>query len=272
MLPATKEQPKEMLPVPILTSKYGLVFKPFLQLIYEQLYDVGIRTFIFVVGRGKRSIEDHFTPDWSYVEYLESKGKKREAEILKDFYRRLEKSVIIWVNQPQPLGFGDAVERAAQLVKGSYVVHAGDITFRDPKNSEPIHLKELIKVYNNRKPDALIMLHRVPDPHHYGIAEVEEIEGNVYKVIRVMEKPSKPPTNLAIAAIYIFNDMLLEALKKTPPRPYGEKELTDAIQRLIDEGTRVEAIVVDNALFIDIGRPETYINAINTLASMELSV
>ncbi|HID40780.1 MAG TPA: hypothetical protein EYP33_01340, partial [Pyrodictium sp.] len=104
MLPATKEQPKEMLPVPMRNSRHGLVFKPFLQLVFEQLYDAGIRRFIFVVGRGKRSIEDHFTPDWGYAHYLEQRGKKREAELLYEFYQRLEDSTLVWVNQPEPRG------------------------------------------------------------------------------------------------------------------------------------------------------------------------
>lgn len=266
MLPATKEQPKEMLPVPVRHPRYGLVFKPFLQLVYENLYAAGIRRFIFVVGRGKRSIEDHFTPDWGYADYLESRGKKREAEMLREFYHMIESSTIAWVNQPQPLGFGDAVYRGALLAGDKpFIVHAGDILLYNPgDNSSPI-LSRLIRLYSEREPDALIVLRRVKDPRHYGVAVVEEKNNGVYVVRSVVEKPEKPPSNLAIAAIYAFHPVITKALKTLKPSKRGEIELTDAIKRLIEWGLRVEAIEATSERFLDIGRPETYLETINTL-------
>jgi len=106
--PATKELPKEMLPI---FHREGdrIVVKPLLQLIFEQLHDVGIREFCFVIGRGKRAIEDHFTPDPIFLRELRERGKGREAESLERFYAMLSDSSITWVNQPEPRGFGDAV-------------------------------------------------------------------------------------------------------------------------------------------------------------------
>jgi len=94
MLPFTKEIPKEMLPV----ISNGEI-KPIIQVVFEQLFSQGIRDFVFVVSRGKRVIEDYFTPDYDFVDYLESVGKVKQAESLKGFYQLIEKSNIAFVNQ-----------------------------------------------------------------------------------------------------------------------------------------------------------------------------
>ena len=126
LLPITKEIPKEMLPLPI---KEGgeVVFKPMLQAIFEQLYEFGFRNFCFVVGRGKRTVEDYFTPDYEFLRYLRSKGKEKSAKLLEDFYEKISTSSVVFVNQPEPLGFGDAVYRAKPFVgSDSFLLHAGD--------------------------------------------------------------------------------------------------------------------------------------------------
>ena len=94
LLSATKEMPKEMLPLFSTDANNKIMLKPVLQLIFEQLYDAGFREFCFVVGRGKRSVEDHFTPDHSSVELLRKKGKTDLAARLEDFYSRVESSTI----------------------------------------------------------------------------------------------------------------------------------------------------------------------------------
>jgi len=93
------------LPLFCVDSNGDLLLNPVLQLIFEQLYEVGFREFCFIVGRGKRSIEDHFTPDYSYVELLRRRGKEGLAVELEEFYRKVESSVIAWINQPEPRGF-----------------------------------------------------------------------------------------------------------------------------------------------------------------------
>jgi UTP--glucose-1-phosphate uridylyltransferase len=90
LLPATKEQPKEMLPLFARASGGQACLKPLLQLVFEQLYDVGFREFYFIIGREKRAIEDHFTPDFSYVGMLERRKKNELAGELKNFYQKIE--------------------------------------------------------------------------------------------------------------------------------------------------------------------------------------
>lgn len=272
MLPATKEQPKEMLPVPIRDPKHGLVFKPFVQIVFEQLYEVGVRNFIFVVGRGKRVIEDYFTPDWGYVMYLEQKGKKREAELLYDFYNKLESSRMVWVNQPEPRGFGDAVYRGGCIVGDRpFIVHAGDIIVMDIHSLKSRSLERLIMLYGKYKPEALLLVKKVKDPRHYGVAVAELLEDNerIYAVRRVVEKPPEPISDMAITAIYVFRPSVVEALRGLKPSQRGEVEVTDAIQALVDGGHPVMALEAPrDEVMIDIGRPETYIEAIKTLSGI----
>ena len=109
LFPATKEQPKEMLPIFSKTEHGDMMVKPVVQLVFEQLHDAGLREFCYVVGRGKRGIEDHFTPDAECIRMLEEMGKNGQASDLESFYKKLETSTIMWVNQPEPKGFGNAV-------------------------------------------------------------------------------------------------------------------------------------------------------------------
>ena len=102
LLSATKEQPKEMLPIFARGTKGDLCLKPIVQLIFEQLYTVGFREFCFIVGRGKRAIEDHFTPDSSFVSKLDSRGLDSATEDLQAFYRMVDDSTLVWINQPAP--------------------------------------------------------------------------------------------------------------------------------------------------------------------------
>jgi len=109
LFPATKEQPKEMLPIFSRSSHGDMMVKPVVQLVFEQLHEAGLREFCYVVGRGKRGIEDHFTPDPDCIRTLEGMGKNGPASDLEGFYEKLESSTIMWVNQPTPKGFGNAV-------------------------------------------------------------------------------------------------------------------------------------------------------------------
>jgi len=101
LFPATKEQPKEMLPIFSKSNSGDMVVKPVVQLVFEQLHDVGIREFCYVVGKGKRGIEDHFTPDVECIKMLEHMGKNGQASDLDSFYHKLDTSTILWVNQPE---------------------------------------------------------------------------------------------------------------------------------------------------------------------------
>lgn len=262
LFPATKEQPKEMLPIFARLANGDVGVKPLLQLVFEQLYDAGFREFCFVVGRGKRTIEDHFTPDLSSVVLLKDRGKDDQASNLNGFYLKLKTSTIIWVNQPEPKGFGDAVLMAQPFVQNERcLVHAGD-TYIISKNAA--HLKLLMKVHERLSTDAIFLVQEMEDPRQYGVIEAEMIEKEVYRVEAAIEKPEKPPTNLAIMPIYLFNPVIFKALQKTAPGKGGEVQLTDAIQRLVDWGLNVCAVRLNpNEVRLDIGNPETYWQALS---------
>ena len=256
LLTATKELPKEMLPV-FHRVNDTLYVKPTLQIIFEYLYDAGIREFIFIVSRGKRAIEDHFNADWDLYEYLKSRGKTELAGLLKDFYMKIEDSLIVFINQYRPLGFGDAVLRAEPLIKtGPFLLHAGDDLVVSRGND---HIDRLRKVYDEYDCDAVFLVEEVPDPRNYGVITGRMVSDDVIRVENIVEKPKVPPSNLAIVAIYIFNESIFRALKSTPLSPAGELYLSDAIKRLVMDGYKVYAVKLrDNEFRLDVGTPENY--------------
>lgn len=261
LTPATKEQPKEMLPMFTSEGGSGLYLTPFLQLVFEQLYRAGLSEFCFVVGRGKRAIEDHFTPDRAYFEMLSEKGKSEEASRLQDFYNKVGSSTIVWVNQPSPIGFGDAVLKAKSFVgKEKFLVHAGDNYICSETDG---HLSRLAKVEEELGADAVFLLTEIQDPKHHGIIEGERVDDGVFRVLRAVEKPSKPFSNLAIVPVYLFGPDIFEALARTCPGVDGEIQLTDAIQILINLERKVYAIpLMKGEVRLDIGSAETYWEAL----------
>ena len=178
LLSATKEQPKEMLPIFFRDGDGCLCLRPMLQLLFEQLHDFGAREFCFIVGGGKRAIEDHFTPDHEFIRHLNSRGRNSEAAELEDFYRRIEASTIIWVNQTRPKGFGDAVLRSESTVGTEpFLVHAGDTCIISKHESI---LKRLKDQHARGSAVATLALQKIPDHRGYGVAEIsEEEQGNL---------------------------------------------------------------------------------------------
>jgi len=262
LLPATKEQPKEMLPVFSRLANGDAGVKPLLQMIFEQLYNSGFREFCFIVGRGKRAIEDHFTPDPKFLNLLKGAGKIDLTTDLESFYLKLANSSIIWVNQPEPKGFGDAVLLAQPFVRDELcLVHAGD-TFIISENEG--HLRSLIEANERFNADAIFLIQEVENPKQYGVIEVKEVEEGIYRVKRAVEKPEKPPTNLAIMPVYIFRPTIFNALQETLPGRGGEIQLTDAIQKMIEWGLNVYALRLGPGdIRLDIGSPETYWQALS---------
>jgi len=261
LLPVTKEQPKEMLPIFAYDERVGLCVKPLLQLVFEQLFDFGFREFCFVIGRGKRAIEDHFTPDYDYVDELERRGKDALAASLRGFYERVEKSIIMWVNQPNPRGFGDAVLHARPFVgDDEFLVHAGATYIISDGNR---HFSDLIKVYDRFGSNAAFLVLEVENPRQYGVIEGSLIDNGVYLVDRLVEKPEVPPTNLAIMPVYLFDPVIFKALEVTPPGKGGEVQLTDGIQKVVDWGLKVHAVPLkEDQLRLDIGNPKNYWEAL----------
>ncbi|HLI45786.1 MAG TPA: sugar phosphate nucleotidyltransferase [Geobacterales bacterium] len=261
LLPTSKELPKEMLAIFAKNHNGNIILKPLLQIIYEQLFDFGIRDFCFVVGRGKRAIEDHFTPDWDFVKKLKEKGKNTLAYELELFYDRIQKSNIIWINQPEPRGFGHAVLMAKPFIKDEpFIVCAGDtVIFHE---NEPL-LKRLERMYEEMAANAALLLQYVEDPRQYGVAIVERTNKNYLKVKSVIEKPAQIISNLAIMPYYIFDKNIMDKLEKIEPGIGNEIQLTDAIQALIDDDLKVFALELDKGdLRLDIGTPETYWEAL----------
>lgn len=261
LLPATKEQPKEMLPLFAPSAGGRLALKPIVQLIFEQLYDVGIRDFCFVIGRTKRAISDHFTEDREFLSDLEKAGNERLVGDLADFYRRLDDSNLTWVNQARPIGFGHAVLRAKKVVGDSdFLVHAGDTCIISNEHS---HLRRLIGTFLQEKCEAAFLLKEMADVRERGVAEARQIGEGLFSVQRVIEKPDLPPSNLAIEPIYTFKSSIFDCLQEVRPGTGSEIQLTDAIQLLIEAGKKVLAMsLLRSDLRLDIGNPESYWQAL----------
>ena len=257
LLPFTKEIPKEMMPIFSNTFANKKVVLPILQYIYEQLYSMNFRDYCFVVGREKRSIEDHFTPHEAYLKELSGDYKKN----MKNFYEKLEKSHLVWINQNRPLGFGDAVKRAERYVgEGDFVVHAGDVTILSNTKHPILRLIET----SQKNPDvkAILLCKEIKDFQRYGVPTVSKISSNLFSVNEVVEKPQKPKSNLGILPLYYFKSDIFSSLKKIKPGKGKEFQLTDAIQNLIDEKEKVLAISLNkNEEEVDVGTVESYRNA-----------
>jgi len=259
LLTLTKDQPKEM--VPIFAKSFNeITLRPLIEHIFLYLYDSGIRNFFFIVGKKKRSIEDHFTPERNYQEYLK-RSDHNYHDLLEDFYKKIEKSNIVWINQNAPRGFGAAVLNAKEIVGSKpFLVHAGDAYVRD--NSK--HILNLIKTYQKNDPDIIFYLKEITNPKSYGVAMVSKINQGLYQVIGLEEKPKHPKSNLAVMPIYIFKPKIFDALSKIRPGVGNELQLTDAIQKILSQDQNVIAMKFPNSDdCIDIGTPENYFRAVS---------
>ena len=261
LLPATKETPKEMLPLFTFNESEGVHLKPVVQVVFESLYEVGFRDFCFVVGRSKRAVEDHFTPDYQFVHLLEEKGLKCQVEELNRFYRMIVNSKILFVNQPEPRGFGDAVLRAESFVGSeAFLVHAGDDLILSNNGG---HLRRLLKAFDKNNADVVFLVEEVENPRQYGVVKAEFMEEGILRVLDIVEKPREPPSNLAVVAIYVFKPSIFDKLRKTEPDKKGEIQLTDAIKAAIDSGEKVLAVkLCENEKRLDVGNPRRYWNAL----------
>ena len=219
-LPATKAQPKEMLPI---------VDKPVIQYIVEEAVRAGIEQIVFVTGKHKRAIEDHFDTNFELEYVLEKKGKEELLKLVRGVTNLAE---IIYIRQKEPLGLGHAILTAEPVIGNEpFAVLLGD----DIMVSEPPAIKQLMDVFCKYR-CTVLGVQRVPeeDVSKYGIVGGKEIEPGVFKVDTLMEKPSteEAPSDLAITGRYILTPGIFEALRKTPPGKGGEIQLTDGIERL----------------------------------------
>jgi len=249
LLPFTKELPKEMAPI-FYHTENGIQMKPLIQLIFENLYNAGIREFCFVTGKTKRAIENHFTPDFL-----------NDKESMSSFYKKLLDSKIFWVTQNSQKGFGDAVRYAESFIEtGDFILQAGDVALIQNGSS---FLRKLINQVKDSQQGAILSIRRVSEPKRHGIVILENEEHEISRVTKAIEKPDFPPTNFGIMPIYLLNYSIFAALGRTQPGKNNEIQLTDAIQMLIDSGKNVKAIRVDKERFWDVGTPEAYWEALN---------
>lgn len=265
LLPTTKVQPKEMLPI-FSSLNNDLLLKPMVQLIFEQLFDFGIHDFCFIVGKEKRVIKDHFSPDYSILNNLSNQKNTVSFKDMKSFYKRIEKSNITWINQSNPLGYGHAVSLASSFVgDDDFILHAGDTLIIQPNN---LHLKELNRLSNHA--DCIVALEKIKNPSAYGVVlgkrnKKIETNFNVYTIQEAVEKPLTSISNLAIMALNKFTPDVMKILKKIQPGYGGEIQITDAIQHMIDSQMKVLGYEYSNSCIrLDIGTPETYFHAQQT--------
>lgn len=255
----TKESSKEMVPLFYKQHDGTILLKPLLEIIFENLFDSGFRNFCIVVGRGKETIENHFSPHYDFIDLLKKKGEVKYANILCKLYNKIEKSSIIWIRQHLHNGIGPATLLAKDVIGDKpFLFHAGDLYIPRRK-----YLKDMIETHEKFNPSATIGLKKVPEPRRYGIATIKKNGKNQIKIIKVVEKPKNPPTNYALTGVNIFEHDIFNAIKKTKKGIKGEIQLTDSIQTLIKEGHNVlGSIMSPNDPCIDIGVPETYFTAL----------
>ncbi len=257
LLPLTKALPKEMLPIYSSSTTGQLVLKPILQVIFESLFQYGIRDYSFIVGKTKRAVEDHFTPDFDLIKYLKKEKKEKLARILNDFFKKLEKSNISFTYQPKPIGFGDAIERGKRFVdKNYFLLHAGDDIVISNNNN---HLKRLEKCFKKYDADIACLIEEVENPTQYGVVSGTRLEKGVLEIKKMQEKPKKPKSKHAIIAIYIFKPVIFEYLAKAKKKSNPDKQLAEAFNIALKRGSKVIGVILNKGeRRFDIGTPESY--------------
>lgn len=223
-LPATKAQPKEMLPI---------VDKPTIQYIIEEAVKSGIEEILIITGRNKKCIEDHFDKSVELEMELEKSGKKEMLEMVQGISDLVD---IHYIRQKEPKGLGDAIYCARAFVGNEpFAVLLGDDVVY---NNETPCLKQLINCFDEYK-TSILGVQRVgkEDVSKYGIVNGINIEDNVYKVKDLVEKPAveEAPSDVAILGRYIITPAIFDILKNTTPGKNGEIQLTDALKTLMSQ-------------------------------------
>ena len=220
-LPATKAQPKEMLPV---------VDKPAIQYVVEEAVRAGIDDILIITGRNKRTLEDHFDRAVELELELEQRGK---LDQLKEGRALADLADIHYVRQGEALGLGHAVSVARKHIGDHpFVVLLGD----DLMDERIPHLERMIEQHE-RLQRSVIALMEVDDPSIYGCARCDEVGENLVRITEIVEKPKREvaPSNLAVMGRYVFTPDIFDALAQVQPGVGGEIQLTDAIALLMKE-------------------------------------
>jgi UTP--glucose-1-phosphate uridylyltransferase len=247
-LPATKAMPKEMLPI---------VDKPIIQYVVEEAVASGIEDIIIVTGWHKRSIEDHFDYPFELEKRLLEAGKEQQAEEVR---RIAEMANFIYVRQKGSYGNGTPVLNAKRVVGDEpFAILWGDEFI----HASPPRLSQMVKVWEQYNLPNISAV-RVPKEavSKYGIADVSEKAEGVYRINRIIEKPSQEtaPSNLATHGAYIMTPRLFEILEETKLGKNGELWLSDAISQLALE-SEVLAVEIKNGKYYDTGNKLEYLKA-----------
>ena len=246
-LPATKAQPKEMLPI---------VDTPAIQFVVEEAVRAGLTDILIVTGRGKRSIEDHFDRAVELEVFLEQKGKFDELKKVREIS---EMADIHYIRQKEAAGLGHAVAAAKEHVNGEpFAVLLGDDLIHP---SVPL-ISEMIGVAAEQSASVIAAMEVLPSEiSAYGCITPEPIDKHLSRVLEIVEKPApgEAPSNLAAIGRYIFTSDIFEALAETQPGRGGEIQLTDAINLLAHERT-VFAYSFDRGRY-DVGNRLDYLKA-----------
>ncbi len=247
-LPVTKSVPKEMLPI---------IDRPVIQYVVDEAVASGITDVIIVTSWQKKTIEDYFDYSFQLEANLEKNGKDKE---LQEIQKIAGMANFIYIRQKGPYGNATPVLCAKSLINEDedFVVMWGDEFIY----TEPPRLKQMIDVYN-KYGGAVISAVRVDDPSRYGIADIEDVEGGVFKIKKIVEKPApgEAPSNLAAHGAYILPGRIFPLIERLHPGKSGEFWLTGAIGMLIDSGYPVYACEIKNGKYYDAGNKLDYIKA-----------
>lgn len=221
-LPATKSQPKEMLPI---------VDKPSIQYVVEEAVAAGLDDILVITGRGKQSIEDHFDRNFELEHRLLESGKH---DLLKEVQSSSDIAEIHYVRQRDPLGLGHAVSVARRHVGDEpFAVLLGDDVMVD----DAALLRSMLDAFSDHDTSVIALMEVAPEEiSSYGCAEAEPIAPDLVRVRSLVEKPpaAEAPSNLAVIGRYVFTPAIFDALEGLEPGAGGELQLTDAIAALIE--------------------------------------
>ncbi len=255
-LPQTKAMPKEMLPI---------VDKPVIQYVVEEAVASGIEDIVVVTGAQKRAIEDHFdTLNAELMNNLEGGGKH---DLIEEIARIAEMANFIYVRQRGPYGNGTPILAAEPIIEDEpFAVLWGDeFIYADPPR-----LKQMIEVHKKLGGIVIsgVRIERESDIQRYGIADITPVEGNIYRINAIVEKPQPhmAPSNLATHGAYILPPEIFDALRDLGPGQGGEIWLVDAINVLSSHGIPMYAVEVENGKYYDTGNKLEYMKTVVELA------
>jgi len=251
-LPQTKAMPKEMLPI---------VDKPVIQYVVEEAVEAGVEDIVIVTGALKRAIEDHFDVlNQDLVKNLMDGGK---MELLEEARKISELANFIYVRQKGPYGNGTPVLSAEPVIGNEpFAVLWGDEFIY----SKPARLAQMTAVYEKYGGVVIsgVKIEKKEDLKRYGIADIEPVEGNVFKIKNIVEKPNpdEAPSNIATHGAYILPPEIFGALKSVAPGKGGEIWLVDAINMLRDQGVPVYGVEIENGKYYDTGSKLEYMKTV----------